>query len=62
MKVIKYIVRDKNRLMIEKQLNKQLYTFIRDSIFKNVSPLILVDNIIFWDLLEDMRPGSIDEN
>ena len=65
-KVIKYTVRDKNRLMLDKQTDRQLSIqarrVIRDNIFNNITPVILVDNIIFWDLLEDMRPRSINEN
>lgn len=57
-KVIKYIVRDKNRLMLDEQTRKQFSTQARqpihNDIFNNVSPLTLVDNIIFWDLLAEI--------
>ena len=54
MKAIKYIVRDKNRLMLDKQTDRQFSAqtrrLIHNGIF-NMIHLIPHANTIFWDLL-----------
>ena len=53
--MIKYKIQDRNRLIIDMRFNgrfsRRTRRFIDDNIYNNMQTIILVDNIIFWDLL-----------